>query len=364
MSTLWVTQYNGLNQPTNISAAPGQPTHLFVTEKTGTVQRFTVQPDGAVNTPNLYLDVSSRTESDGEAGLLSLIFSPHFAKDGYVFITYSDLQHDLVLARLQAIDRRGHVYPAATRLSLSTMHTIITINHRLESNHWGGSLAFGADGYLYMGTGDGGGAGDSTDSSRHITIMRGKVLRLDVLHSCAHRNYCVPKSNPYIKQHAPLVWLFGLRNPWKLNFDPRTHRLWIGDVGQDAYEEVDVIAPTPKLRDLGWPCREGFHSYNSQRCAGRHMQNPLFEIPHPTSEALTGGVIVPTTYPSRAGDYVAGDYVLGKIFWYDPRTRALTSEQLVPENTGGPVAFDVDGLGRVWTVTYSGSLVELQSSPS
>jgi hypothetical protein len=336
-----------------------QKDRLFVTEKGGTIRRLALRPNGSVSYSSTFLDISARTETSGEAGLLSMVFSPRFAKDGFIFFTYSNQAHDLVLARGRALNNLGHVAPTASRISTSTVRNIITINHRAHDNHWGGSLAFGPDGFLYMGTGDGGGSGDTTDSARKVTVLRGKILRLDVLHSCNHHYYCVPHSNPFISRSAPLVWLYGMRNPWKINFDPTTKKLWIGDVGQDAYEEVDAVPAKPTVRDLGWPCREGFHSFDSSRCAKHAFLNPVFEVAHPAAESMTGGYIIPATYPALAGKYVAGDYVNGVIWWYDQKTHQVTSQQLVPPNSGGPVAFGLDQSGHVWTVTYSGQLMDL-----
>lgn len=357
----WTTRYSGLDQPTNLSSTSAVPDSLYVTLKNGVIDRLRTLPvTGVVNT-GTYLDLSSRVEATGEAGLLSMVFSPNFAKDGFLFVTYSNLNHDLVVARLRALDKAGHVAPRATRISPSTLRTLLTINHRAHDNHWGGSLAFGPDGYLYIGTGDGGGAGDTTDSARKISVLRGKVLRIDALHSCGTRYYCVPKTNPLIKQQAPLVWLYGLRNPWKMSFDPQTKQLWIGDVGQDAYEEVDSVPSRPTVRDLGWPCREGFHAFDPSRCAHHAYFSPRFEIAHPAAESITGGVIIPTGFGGLTGCYVAGDYVTGLVWWYDRSTKTLTSQQVVPANTGGPVAFAVDPHGRVFLVTFSGMLMELQT---
>ncbi len=356
---VWSNTYSGLDQPTNISTTPRLANYLFVTEKTGTIKRLVVNAQGTVALAGTYLDISPRVESNGEAGLLSMVFSPHFAKDGFIFLTYSDLAHDLVLARARALDRQGHVAPLATRINPASLRTILVVSHRDHDNHWGGSLAFGPDGNLYLGTGDGGGSGDSTDSARKLNVLRGKVLRLNVLRSCGGRNYCIPTMNPFTARKAPLVWLFGLRNPWKMNFDPATKKLWIGDVGQDSYEEVDVVPTQPAARDLGWPCREGFHSYDPSRCAKHAYFVPAFEIAHPAAEALTGGLIVPSAYASLAGLYVSGDYVTGLVWWFNPQTKQLTSQQLVASNSGGPVAFAADSHGVVWTVTYSGAVWRL-----
>jgi hypothetical protein len=364
-SATWTPRYTNLNAPTNISTTPAQPSKIFVTEKDGAIRRLNVSPLGAVTYSSTFLDITSRTESNGEAGLLSMVFSPRFAKDGFIFFTYSNTAHDLVLARARALNNLGHVAPTATRISTSTLRNIITINHRAHDNHWGGSLAFGPDGYLYMGTGDGGGSGDTTDSARKVTIPRGKILRLDVLHACNGHYYCVPKTNPLINHNAPWVWLYGVRNPWKMNFDPATRKLWIGDVGQDAYEEVDAVPSKPTVRDLGWPCREGFHSFDPGRCAKHAFFSPMFEIAHPNAESITGGYVIPaTSYPTLQGYYVAGDYVTGLIWWFNLKTRVLTSQQLVPADSGGPVAFGLDQTGRIWTVTFSGQLMELRAATS
>jgi glucose/arabinose dehydrogenase len=359
----WTTRLTGLDQPTNLSTVATMPNSLFVTQKAGTIHRLNVLPVGGVVDAGTYLDIRNKVEANGEGGLLSMVFSPRFATDGYLFITYSNLNHDLVVARLRAVNSAGKPTPSATRINVSTMRTIISINHRAHDNHWGGSLAFGPDNYLYVGTGDGGGAGDTTDSARKIKVLRGKILRLDVLHACNKRYYCVPKTNPLIKQGAPLVWLYGLRNPWKMNFNTATKQLWIGDVGQDAFEEVDVIPAKPNVRDLGWPCREGFHSFDPSRCAKHAYFAPKFDIPHPSAESVTGGVMIPSTYPGLAGAYLAGDYVTGLTWWYDPATKKLTSQSVVPQDSGGPVAFVVDQRSRVWLVTFSGSLMELRTPP-
>jgi hypothetical protein len=198
-----------------------------------------------------------------------------------------------------------------------------------------------------------------------VTIPRGKILRLDVLHLCNGHYYCVPRTNPLINRSAPLVWLYGVRNPWKMNFDPTTKKLWIGDVGQDGYEEVDAVSAKPAVRDLGWPCREGFHSFDPGRCAKHAFLAPRFEIAHPNAESVTGGYVIPAkSYPALQGYYVAGDYVTGLIWWFDQKTQTLTSQQLVPADSGGPVAFGLDPAGHIWTVTFSGQLMDLRATTS
>jgi glucose/arabinose dehydrogenase len=346
----------GLAEP--LAMAPVADGRMFVVERRGTVR---VVKNGRL-LAGTYLDIRSRVGSaGGEQGLLGIAVDPRFRTSPRMWLVFTAKgTGDLVLATVRAR------FASAARADVSTLRTVLSVPHRGASNHNGGSIVFGNDGMLFWSTGDGGGGGDTFDNSRKGTSLLGKILRLDVHRNCATRRYCIPASNPRYRLHRTdllgPIWAKGLRNPWRTSVDPLTGDLWIGDVGQDKYEEIDRIAPGAGGLDFGWPCREGFHSYDPGRCAGRTMTPPLWEECHPdgvpgcsqarAGEALIGGIVYRgRSQPALYGSYLFADYVTGNIWVYRAGTSATVG------NLSG-----LSWIGRSWTgeplgLTLGGQLV-------
>jgi len=339
---------SGLTQPLLVRSAPDGTTRLFVVEKTGRVR--TVVGGKVVGT---FLDIRSLVSSAGERGLLGLAFPKDFATSHLVFASYVDRSGNLTLARWAVRSTKAGSVQASTRTVL------LRIAHP-ATTHNGGDIAFGPDGYLYWGTGDGGCCGDPHNNAQSLKVLLGKVLRLNV--RCSRHLYCIPATNPYAtsKAYRHEILMRGLRNPWRFSFDAGGS-LWIGEVGQDRYEEVDVVSPRRLAgRNLGWPCLEGKHVYSSSRCNSKVTYTaPAFELCHPelsscpsarSNDAIIGGyVYAGSRYPAFRGTYVFGDYVSGRIWPYAGGIGASSRLKAV-------AGFGVDQSGEMYAVSLAGSL--------
>ena len=306
----------GFTAPVAVTSARDGLSRLFVTEQRGTIRVV----NGTTKLQSkLYLDIRPRVVSGGEQGLLSVVFDPHFGHHPYLWVAYTRASDGaLQVSRFHASSAR------ATSVAASTEVRLFSVPHPQYTNHNGGQLMFGHDGLLYITTGDGGGGGDPFDNARKLTSLSGKMLRVDAEHFCGKKHYCVPSSNPFAKAsnaNQRLVFEFGLRNPWRFSFDASDGSLWIGDVGQDAYEEVDHVG-LHGGKDFGWSCREGNATYNSSRCAGRHMTRPIFVYPHANTSncAIIGGFAYHgKSYAFAHGLYFFTDFCSGRI-WATGRT--------------------------------------------
>lgn len=293
----------GFTQPVEITHAGDS--RLFVAEQTGRIK--ILNNNGSVNaTP--FLNISTIISSGGERGLLGLAFHPNYTSNGYFFVNYTNTSGNTVIARYSV--------SANPDIANTTGQILLTITQPF-SNHNGGSIKFGPDGFLYIGMGDGGSAGDPGDRAQNINENLGKMLRIDV-NSTIAPFYINPPSNPYVGIAGnDEIWAIGLRNPWKFSFDKSTGDLWIADVGQGVYEEVNKVAPTLANVNYGWHCYEANAVYNNTgNCATiTGTTFPLVAVNHNTGAcSITGGYVYRgTTYPNLIGKYLFSDYCLGKI---------------------------------------------------
>lgn len=346
----WKRVTSGLSLPTEVTSAPDGRTRLFVVQKEGKVR---IIRNGQVASKP-YLSIGRRLSDAGEGGLLSLAFSPQFRKDGLLWLTYTaDGNGDLVVARMKART------PGANQVASKTLRTVLRVKHPTYDNHYGGQLAFGADGRLYIGTGDGGGGGDPFNAAGDKSDLRGKILRINPYSNCRERRYCLPDSNPFVgKAGRDEIWLMGLRNPWRFSFDARTGDLWIGDVGQDSYEEISRVGPRPRRIHLGWSCMEGRSTFNINRCRRSiDYLGPETVVPHEAAQSITGGYVYRgKRYRAQiGGTYIFSDFVTRKVWLYRPGAARV----LQPDRLGvgiGATSFGVDDKGEVYAVTYDGVL--------
>ena len=299
----------GLSSPVGVTHAGDGSGRLFVVQQGGRVR---VVKNRQLQSGS-FLDVSSLVLFGGERGLLGLAFHPQFATNGYVYIYYTAKNTDITVARLTANAGR-------TAAPLSTLKRILVIDHPQYTNHYGGALAFGADGYLYIGTGDGGGAGDPLRNAQDTTSLLGKILRIDVDgtgHGFGGVGHGVPADNPFVGTAAfSEIWAYGLRNPWRISFDRETHNLFIGDVGQDRYEEIDreLDSSTGGL-NYGWRVMEGTHCYPSgDSCNKTGKVLPVAQYNHTLGCSVTGGYVYRGTHRDLQGLYVYGDFCSGRLW--------------------------------------------------
>ena len=344
----------GLVSPLMVTSANDGTSRLFVVEQAGRVR--TVLGRRITGT---FLDIRKLVLSGGERGMLGLAFAPDFARSHLLWVTYTRGDGALVLARfLTSSATAASVLPASRR-------TILVVPHPSYSNHNGGYIGFGPDGYLYLGTGDGGSAGDPRNNAQNLRSLLGKMLRLNV--RCTGHLYCSPATNPYVRstwaRHE--IWMSGLRNPWRWSFDVNGVQ-WIGDVGQNKYEEIDVVAPsTARGRNLGWSCREGKHLYNPTRCRTTvRYTSPVVELCHadavtvcPSSraaEAIIGGFVYRgSAFPAFRGTYVLGDYVTGRMW---PLRGATLG---APSGLAGVSGFGIDDRHELYAVSLGGALYRI-----
>ncbi len=323
---------------------------LYVVNKAGVIYYWT-----STGGRHVFLDLRSEVNSAGnEQGLLGLAFYPSFFRRPYFWVSYTTANGSLQISRFTAASDR------ATTVSRSTEVKVLNVPHPTYTNHNAGMLVFDKTGYLFVGTGDGGGAGDPFNHAQNLRSLSGKILRIDVGSFCGSLRYCNPHTNPFFtsKTARHEIWLYGLRNPWRFSVDPVTGVLWIGDVGQDRYEEVDAVAYKYGGLDMGWSCREGFAFYNHSRClSGVHYVAPDVVIPHPTASALIGGVVYRgKTYASLlTGAYLFGDYVTGHV-WTVGHGIALNG------HLTGVDSFGTDAAGNVWATTLSGGLYAMSAA--
>lgn len=299
----------GFNNPVAVTSARDGVSRLFVTEQRGTIR---LVEGGTRVRSGYYLDISREVVSGGEQGLLSVAFDPHFSSHPYLWVAYTRRSDGaLQVSRFHASSSK------ATSVSAKTEVRLFAVPHPQYQNHNGGQLMFGHDGYLYVSTGDGGGAGDPFGNAERLTSLSGKLLRVDAEHSCSRHAYCVPSRNPFATSSSAnerLVFDFGLRNAWRYSFDASDGTLWIGDVGQDSWEEIDHATATGG-KDFGWSCKEGRSTYNSSRCSGRHITGPVYVYSHSNGCAVIGGFAYHgSSYAFARGLYVFSDNCSGHLW--------------------------------------------------
>ena len=298
---------DGFKRPVHLAAPPDDVGRLFVVEQDGTIKL--IKSGKTLTRP--FLDIRDRVRSGGERGLLSIAFHPDFGSNRRFFVYYTEATGDLVIAEFASAATDPDIADPASERRL------LVIAHRKYDNHNGGQLAFGPDRYLYIGTGDGGARGDPDNNAQNRTALLGKLLRIDVDHPKVGNPYGIPSSNPFVKDGnaAPEVWAYGLRNPWRFSFDRGTGDLYIADVGQNAWEEVDVQpASSAGGENYGWRYMEGAHCYNPREgCPTRGLTWPVFEYRQQgKGYAITGGFVYRgCRMPDLRGTYFFSDYVKG-----------------------------------------------------
>ena len=310
---------------------------MFVVEQGG---RIRVIHYGSVRVIP-YLDVSGIISTGGERGLLGLAFSPDFAQSGRIYVDYTDAQGNTVVARYTADD------PTSDEPRWSAPETVLRVKQPF-ANHNGGCLQFGPDGMFYVGMGDGGSGGDPNGNAQNSASFLGKLVRIDA-------------SGTTFK---PQVYAKGLRNPWRFSFDTSSGALWIGDVGQDAWEEIDYVATPTAGLNFGWNRWEGTHPYPEKSKAGSKggFTFPIHEYPHPEGESVIGGYVYRgQNYPALVGTYVYGDFVKGwiaaiRLTAPDGSTLAKPETATLLQSATRPASFGVDERGELYLVDYRGTI--------
>jgi glucose/arabinose dehydrogenase len=361
------TVVSGLTGATSVTHAGDA--RLFVTLQSG---RIMIIQDGRT-LPNTFLDVSSRVSCCGERGLLGLAFHPRYPENGLFFVDYTNSAGDTVIARYRvSVSNPNAADPASAA-------TLLTIDQPF-ANHNGGQLAFGPDGYLYVGMGDGGSANDPMCNAQRDESLLGKLLRLDVDANVGSSPfYGIPPDNPFAAPGGPRdeIWTKGLRNPWRFSFDRATGDLYIGDVGQGAREEVDFQpAGDAGGRNYGWKPMEGTRCGDggtfgcpsgTPGCDAAAFTAPILEYSHSGGDcSITGGYIYRgRSFPALAGTYFYADYCTGKIWGARRDAAGAWSTRLFPIRASGLTTFGEDAAGEVYVATEGGLLARIvDANPS
>ena len=349
---------SGFRSPVDAQVPAGDRARIFVVEQAGRIR--IVRGGAIVGTP--FLDVSARVSAGGERGLLGLAFHPRYAENGRFFVNYTDLSGDTHIVEFRASPPSSDTAdPATERL----LHFV----RQPFANHNGGGLAFGNDGMLYIGLGDGGSAGDPLGNAQSLSTTLGKILRIDV---DSVQPFGVPRDNPFASTPGaePSIWAYGLRNPWRFGFDRATGDLYIGDVGQNAVEEIDVgLAARRGGENYGWNVTEGSRCFRpAANCSMSGLTLPVAEYTHSEGCSVSGGVVYRgCRLPGYHGTYFYGDFCTGLIrsFRLDAG-RAVDQRDWTSALGRGVlrqvVSFGTDVDGEVLVLDYDGELYRVVPS--
>ena len=349
------------NQPLAIMQAPGDPNRWFVVEKGGFVRVFA--NDQKTSSASVFLDISAVANSAGEGGLLGLVFDPDFPVVPEVYVSYTRSGAPLIsyVSRFTSIDG-GLTLVAASE-------EVVLMVDQPATNHNGGDIAFGPDGYLYIGFGDGGGSDDQYANGQNTNTLMGAIVRLDI---DGGSPYGIPVGNPFEANPVctggsgmnpcPEIYAWGLRNPWRFSFDEVTAKLWAADVGQGAWEEVDVIV---EGGNYGWNVREGAHCFSpASGCADTFIE-PITEYDHGQGRSITGGFVYRgPTITELVGWYVFGDFGSGRLFAVPEASTTATAATVLTETGAQIVSFGQGDDGEIYFLDFSsGSIRKIVDAP-
>jgi len=341
----WTAVVTGLVSPVDIQFPNDGTGRMFIVEQAGRIR--IVENGQLLETP--FLDIVDRVGSEGnEQGLLGLAFHPDFRDNGNFYVNYTDKNGNTVIARFHA---QGDLTDPASESRLLRVAQPFP-------NHNGGGLVFGPDGYLYIGLGDGGSQGDPSGNGQNLNTLLGKLLRIDVDHGSP---YAVPGDNPFATGGGkPEIWAYGLRNPWRFSFDRATRDLYIADVGQDTWEEIDFIpAASGAGSNFGWNYFEGSHPYQGASPAGIQFQVPVAEYSHAEGGcAVTGGYVYRGALTEWQGVYLHGDFCSGKV-WGLVRSRNGWQYQILFETGFNITSFGQDTSGEIYLADRAGGIYRL-----
>lgn len=324
---------------------------LFVIEQQGLILVF--DSANAASVVDTFLDIRVPVNDAGnEEGLLGLAFHPDFASNGYFYVNYTAANPR------RTIVSRFTASPANTdNVDEATEFPILTFDQPY-SNHNGGCLQFGPDGYLYIATGDGGSGGDPQNNGQNRANLLGKILRIDVNTAEGGNQYGIPDDNPFANAtdgSRPEIFAYGLRNPWRFSFDPENGRLWAADVGQNAIEEIDIIESG---KNYGWSIMEGNNCFKpDSACDTTGLVRPVFQYTHADGQSVTGGYVYRgTKVAGLVGKYLFADFVSGRIWslQYTPDQPAVTTQ--LPKTNLLISSFGVDAVGEVYVTSFDGKL--------
>jgi glucose/arabinose dehydrogenase len=342
---------SGLSNPIDFQAPDDGSGRFFIVEQAGRIRIFV---NGALlATP--FLDISSKVDFSGEKGMLGLAFHPQFPQKNLFYVHYDRL----VGALQQSVIAEYQISTSDPNLAATSERILLMVDQPPYANHKGGQIAFGPDAFLYIALGDGGSGGDPLGNGQNLQTLLAKVLRIDVDHTSAGLQYAIPPSNPFAGGGGlPEIWAYGLRNPFRFSFERGTGRLFCGDVGQDKYEEIDILQSGG---NFGWNVMEGMHCYNpASGCNVSGLILPIAEYDHAEGNAVIGGYVYKgSAIPSLAGAYIFSDNGSGTIWkLVEAPPGTWTPTKLLSSNRGIS-SLGQDVAGEIYFVDYSGSVLKL-----
>ena len=342
----WIS---GLTNPVGLQLPPDATDRIFVVEQEGTVRVF--QSGVLLATP--FIDVRARVTAGGERGLLGLAFHPDYPNNRRFFLSYTRT----VSGQLQSAVAE-YLTSAGDPNSADTAERIVLTVDQPFANHNGGQIEFGPDGYLYMGLGDGGSGGDPQGNGQNMNTLLGKLLRIDI---DSAQLYAVPADNPFVGQTGirPEIWASGFRNPWRFSFDRTPGRLFVADVGQNGFEEVNLAVMGG---NYGWNIMEGLHCFNPPSgCSSTGLDLPIAEYGHDEGESVTGGFVYRGALMSELrGRYIFGDFISGRIWSLVETTPGVWTRNLLLDTDINISCFGIDPTGELLVSDYSGRVLRLR----
>jgi glucose/arabinose dehydrogenase len=335
------------NDPLDLQNSGDGTNRIFVVERAGIIKVFP-NSSSAISSKN-YLDIRDRVSAGGEMGLLGLAFHPDYENNGYLYVNYTvSSPRKTRISRFQVSSENPDSADKNTELILLTFN-------QPYSNHNGGWIGFGPDdGYLYIGTGDGGSGGDPLNNGQSILTFLGKILRIDIDNQDPGLEYAIPPDNPFADSTGSVVkeiYAWGMRNPWRNSFDPVTGWLWSADVGQNQWEEIDII---DNGKNYGWRCYEGTHVYNLSGCNYPEYIDPIWEYSHTLGCSVTGGYVYRgPTVPELTGKYIYADYCSSTIWSLEYDGLTPPDNQTLLTAPGLVTSFGVDENNELYVITFS-----------
>jgi glucose/arabinose dehydrogenase len=342
------------NRPVDLQNAGDGSNRVFVIEQRGVISVFKNEMQTAEKTT--FLDIESQVDDQGnEEGLLGLAFHPNYQSNGFFYLNYTASNPN------RTVISRFRVSSDANKADVSSEQVLLEIPQPY-SNHNGGQLAFGPDGYLYIAVGDGGSGGDPEGNGQNLKTLLGSILRIDVDKAEGTKNYGIPSDNPFANNsegYAEEIYAFGLRNPWRFSFDSETGKLWTGDVGQNNYEEIDIIV---KGGNYGWNIAEGNHCFRSANCDLGSLEPAVWEYERSQGVSVTGGFVYRgTQLRGLIGRYIYADFASGRVWSLDVSDPQSPVNLEIADANFNVSSFGIDEAGELFLCGFDGKIHKLVS---
>lgn len=335
------------DNPVGVVSRAGYANQLYIVEQPGRI--VAVNLDRPSDKPVKVLDITDRVyDKGGEQGLLGLAFNPD--DPSRLYVNYTTKTHTIISSFHVAKGGLDRFDPAS--------ESVLLTYKQPYSNHNGGQLAFGPDGYLYIGSGDGGSGGDPHNNGQNLNSYLGKILRIDVNRQSEGRAYGIPEDNPFLKDGLPEIYAYGLRNPWRFSFDTATGKLWAADVGQNSYEEIDIIE---KGGNYGWRIQEGTACFNPKNgCSAEGLEQPIHTYGRELGVSVTGGYVYRgEARPDLTGWYIFGDYGSGMIWALRERGQDAVEVVDLLAADESLTSFGTDASGELYVCTQDGRILRI-----